>query len=293
MPSALADIAAGLVIGTEGLWPATARPWALLLATLGIYHGALALNDWRDREQDRATRPDRPIPAGAISPAAALGVGTCLVLGGVVCAAWADARVGAWMAAVAACAVGYDLYGRGPWLGPLLLGSCRFGNLAAGLLFGHWTLTVPTHSLPRALLVPLLYGIYVFVISRMARLEDGEDRAALAQRPRRALITAALLLAAAPLVHPNQPPWWITSAAVALGAAAAVGLLQEALATGEWTPGRVGRATGMSLRRLLILTSCAALMAYDGVHVAGWVVCLLILLGYPFSLVLRKAFPPT
>src|SRR6185295_14130142 len=72
--------------------------------------------------------------------------------------------------AVAACAAFYDLFGRGAWLGPLLLGLCRAGNLGLGLAYastlGAWR--------PALSCAPLAYGLYVFLVSRLARLEDVE-----------------------------------------------------------------------------------------------------------------------
>ena len=76
-PSAAADVAAGLVLGGRGHVPAGAAPWLLLGGSLSIYTGALALNDWADRERDRAERPERPLPSGAISPGAARCAARC------------------------------------------------------------------------------------------------------------------------------------------------------------------------------------------------------------------------
>jgi len=66
-PSAIADIAAGILLGGQGHWPTSSRaPAGLMLASLCIVHGAMILNDWSDRGGDGLTRPDRPIPSGAV-----------------------------------------------------------------------------------------------------------------------------------------------------------------------------------------------------------------------------------
>ena len=44
LPSAVADIAAGVVLGA-GVWPAGPGPFLLIAASLAVYHGALVLND--------------------------------------------------------------------------------------------------------------------------------------------------------------------------------------------------------------------------------------------------------
>jgi hypothetical protein len=130
-PSAAADVAAGLTIAHAG---AASAPelWWLVPSSLCIYHGSMALNDWSDRAEDERVRPDRPIPSGAIDPRAALAAALLLLLGGVAFAALALPAAALWMGGVALCASFYNLAGRGPWLGPLLLAACRAGNLGVG-----------------------------------------------------------------------------------------------------------------------------------------------------------------
>src|SRR5882672_4413105 len=84
-PSAAADIAAGVVLAS-GLWPASGKPWLLMLASLCVYHGGMALNDWADRAADAQSRPTRPIPSGAISARVALVLALALLLTGPVLA---------------------------------------------------------------------------------------------------------------------------------------------------------------------------------------------------------------
>ena len=73
-PSAFADVAAGIVLGTRGAGLPLGTSALLVLASLCVYHGGMALNDWVDREGDRRTRPERPIPSGAIPAPAALAI---------------------------------------------------------------------------------------------------------------------------------------------------------------------------------------------------------------------------
>ena len=54
------------------------------LAMVFFYTAGMVLNDVADAEIDRRERPERPIPSGAISPAAAIGVFVALVCGGLV-----------------------------------------------------------------------------------------------------------------------------------------------------------------------------------------------------------------
>jgi 4-hydroxybenzoate polyprenyltransferase len=297
MPSAAADVLVGVVIGSGGHWPGGGAPFWLLAASLCIYHGALALNDWADREDDRHERPDRPLASGAIRPATALGLSAVLILGGGLLAFGAGSRTGLWMGVVASLAVAYDLCGRGPLLGPLLLGLCRAGNLGAGLLLASWQggqAQVSANPAPALLAPALLYGAYVFVVSRLGRLEDREDPRPLGQRPARALNSAALLLAATPLlalVLPGATAWGAVLAAF-LAWPAAKGLARAARRREPWTRAAVGANMGLALRRLLIFTASCALIQVE-VGPAPAIVVVLALAGYPASFALRRVFPPS
>ena len=163
-PTAVADVLAGLLVAHGGRLPGAGPSHLLVGASLAIYHGNLALNDWRDRVHDGETRPERPLPSGRIAPGRALQLGLCLAALGLVLARMADPQAGAFAAVLALLAGAYNLRLRGPWIGPLLLGSCRALNLALGFAYAH------PAAIPRALWsAPLLYGAYVFVVSRLGR----------------------------------------------------------------------------------------------------------------------------
>jgi 4-hydroxybenzoate polyprenyltransferase len=304
-PSAAADVAAGLVVGFGGAWPARASAWWLVPASLGVYHGALALNDWNDRAHDARTRATRPLPSGAIAPNAALALGVALIVLGLVCASLARVESAVWMSAVAACAVLYDLRGRGAWLGPLLLGLCRAGNLGSGLFYASRELS---HPLSFALLLPCIaYGVYVFLVSRLGRMEDAEDGAPLARRPSVLLVAGALVIALVPFCTPHAVLGDLLPS-IAVAFAGAFGLVACAARTREWTRPLVERAMGLCLRRLLVFTAAAAMAAFHGRVIVLWsdysstttpaawpalVVGIAILAGYPLAFGLRKLFPPS
>lgn len=291
-PSAAADIAAGIVLGA-GVWPGGSTPFLLILASLAIYHGGLALNDWGDRDHDGRTRPDRPIPSGDIAPPMALGLGLGgLVLGPALAFALSP-RVGMVLAGVALCAALYDLWGRGPWRGPSMLALCRAGNLYAGLLFGILHAQgAGAGSLDGRLLFPLAYGLYVFVVSRLGRLEDGEDTLDSDQTPRRILGGIAAILLATGILGGGLVEGSILRRMlpVAVALASAWGIVQVSHSPEPFTPQRIGMAMGACLRRLLIV-SCIAALASPGP--AGLWVAAGILLGYPISASLKRTFPPS
>lgn len=282
-PTAVADVLAGLLIGYGGGLPGARVTLLLVGASLCVYHAGMALNDWFDRDHDARTRPDRPIPSGAVSLGAGLAVPLLLIGVGVALAAWASPEAGGWMAGIAVCAFVYDGWGRGPWIGPAMLALCRAGNLALGIVAAG-ALGGP------ALAAPLLYGLYVLTVSRLGRLEDGEDRALAGGRPRRLLLWAAFLLvlvAALPLTGATPGS---RLGALALCGAGSVGLVRRALEPAEWTPGRVGASMGLALRRLLVFTAaCCVLTATS----TGVLTGLCLLLGFPISWSLRRSFPPS
>jgi 4-hydroxybenzoate polyprenyltransferase len=323
-PSAAADVAAGTVLGA-GFWPGGAGPWLLIAASLSIYHGGMALNDWADRAHDAATRSDRPIPSGRVPAGAAALLGFALLVAGPWIALGADRSAAYVLAGVAVLAAAYDLFGRGPVLGPLLLGLCRAGNLGAGIVFGRaagagayaWETERALFALvPGDLAIAAVYGGYVVAVSFLGRLEDGEDERPLGRRPSVLIAVAAGLLLSLPIVPPPELPslgpggaWVPPPAEVVAGfaepgflqdnritlatvvaALGAFGLLRLAFRTTPWTRTRVMQAMGMALRRLLVFTATAALLRGTP---AGLAACVAILAGYPVSFALRKVFPPS
>ncbi|MFN0007537.1 MAG: UbiA family prenyltransferase [Planctomycetota bacterium] len=285
-PTAAADIAAGVVAGAGG-WIGGSAPFLLILASLCVYHGGMVLNDWRDREEDRRVRSDRPIPSGRIPAGAALILGLALLAAGPVIALRVSPSCGAAIGAVALAALLYDLALRGAWLGPLLLAFCRGANLAAGLLLGSGGSLGILILLP-----PLLYAAYVFTVSRLARLEDADRNEQQRASPSWLLGVAAVLLLLAPcaaLLHPLES-LARPCAALLLAAAGALGLIRAAHRPGIWSSEDLTRATGFALRRLLVFTAAVALSAGG---TASWIVAGAILCGYPVSFALRGVFPPS
>ena len=91
LPSAVADVTVGMLLGGAGVWPEGVAPGLLVLSSLGIYHGSMALNDWADRHEDARLRPGRPLPSGALGAPLALWLGLGLLALGVAAAFRIDA----------------------------------------------------------------------------------------------------------------------------------------------------------------------------------------------------------
>jgi 4-hydroxybenzoate polyprenyltransferase len=282
-----------------------------MLASLCVYHGGMALNDWADRETDLRARPDRPIPSGRVSASSALAAAMLLLVAGPALALVADPTSALVLAAVSLAAVVYDVSARGAWIGPLLLAACRAGNLSAGMIYGATcrvetadsfggSLGVVSLGVDRATLVALAaaYAFYVFFVSRLGRLEDTESESTLGRAPSLYLAGAALMLLApaiaalARVVHAELAE---REAGIACAGAAFVAiwgsgpLAARAWKTRAWRKLDVLRAMGLALRRLLVFSAGTALIAGN----AGWIVAAAILCGYPISYLLRGVFPPS
>ena len=298
--TAIGDALVGLSLAHVGRFP-DARAFWLVPASLGIHHGAMALNDWADREADTRENRPRPIPRGQVGATEALIVAVGLMTIGVLCGFMVAPAVGAWMAGVALLAAAYDLFGRGPMLGPLLLGACRAGNLAAGAMVARSLGADPVGNDAGLLWVGLSYGMYVFGVSGLARLEDDEDPRPLGLRPQRALsrVTSGLLFSVLgvlliwPLGVP-QPPALYVGLVVALGIVGtfAARVVVPAYGKRDWTRADCGRMTGQLLRALLLIQAALAL-PFALVGPMGVVAVVACLLGYPLATSLRKVFPPT
>ncbi|MEY2746644.1 MAG: hypothetical protein RL112_1686 [Planctomycetota bacterium] len=295
-PSAAADALAGLALAhgaaamVEGGLVFGPEAWAALPAqlgaSLGVYHGALALNDWRDREHDRRTRPTRPIPSGAVPPWLAFLLGSALVLGGVSCASTLGPTATTWTGVIALLALLYTFVARGPVAGPALLGACRGANLASpAVQTGAW-------SEPLVLAASLVYALYVACISKLGRHEDGveQDASGLRQRLWLGAATASLLCAAV-VGWLGKDAWLPRIVAAALATGAAGGLARHLVGATLADPSAVQGAMGDALRRMLPLLAVLVLaVALD--HTA-WIVAGCILAGLPLAWLLRRVAPPT
>lgn len=295
-PSAAADAVAGLTLAhgaaamAHGGLVFGAAAWSALPAQLGaslcVYHGALALNDWRDREHDRRTRPTRPIPSGAIAPWLAFALGGALMLCGVLCAATLGPRATLWTGVIALLALAYTFVARGPVAGPALLGACRGANLASpAVQTGAW-------GEPLVVAASLVYAFYVACISKLGRHEDGVELDTTGWRQRLWLAGAtACLLCAAVVGWLGKDAWLPRIVAAALAAGAAGGLARHLADRTLADPLAVQAAMGDALRRMLPLLAVLVLaVALD--HTA-WVVAGCILAGLPLAWLLRRVAPPT
>jgi 4-hydroxybenzoate polyprenyltransferase len=123
LPAVWSNCLAGWWLNGAGPW--TSLPLLFAGATF-LYLGGAFLNDALDARYDRQFRRARPIPSGAVSPAAVLLLALVWLLLGEVCLFALGKAPGSLGLALAFCAVVYNATHRLVTFSPLFLGLCRF-----------------------------------------------------------------------------------------------------------------------------------------------------------------------
>jgi 4-hydroxybenzoate polyprenyltransferase len=221
LPSVWSNVLAALVLSTPAaadgatshLWPPAAI-WvgATLVGSLA-YAGGAMLNDVFDAAFDRRHRPDRAIPSGAVSRAAAAWVGGLMLAASVVLFGGALGASWLWATVMAGAIVSYDwLHKR--WAGSvLLMAACRAG-------LGVTVASLPGHAFTPALLVWAgVLAVYIVGLSLIARAEyrPGAPAAVLGRWVGRLLAGMPLVDAAAVLAVGAWPAAIACAAAVPAG----------------------------------------------------------------------------
>ncbi len=164
-----ATLAGGLPL-PGAAWRAAAAMWC-------VTGFGYASNDWFDRAEDAINKPDRPLPAGAISPAVALWLALALACGALLLAAAIGAAPFAVALAVLALLTWYNMR---------LKSSAGGGNLLVALLAGTTLVvgSVAVLGLRPAALAPvwasaLLLAAFIAAREIVKTVEDmAGDRAA-------------------------------------------------------------------------------------------------------------------
>lgn len=160
-----ADVLAGFFVATGAttldLLPA--NPLWLILASIGLYGGGVALNDALDAEIDAVERPERPIPRGAVPRRHALRLGFALLAAGSAAAFVYDPASGLLAVVIAGLVLLYDArlkhHAAG---GPIAIGLCRGLNLLLGLSTLPWMVG----AFWWLALIPLLFTAGIGLLSR-------------------------------------------------------------------------------------------------------------------------------
>jgi len=183
-PTLVADLCAGVALGaSRGGLDANGTAGLMLVlrllpVSLLLFVGGMALNARVDVEEDRRTRPKRPLPSGDVAPefATAIAVVALLAAPAVAWLVGGGLRrdvalcAGAIMAVIA---VYHTPLKRSPVAGPLLLGAVRGGDL----LLGAIGVAGRDGGVAAAGFAAACYALYVAGASFIAHQEDRDARA--------------------------------------------------------------------------------------------------------------------
>ncbi|WP_203994375.1 SCO3242 family prenyltransferase [Sphaerisporangium rufum] len=269
MPAAL-SVPGDVVAGAAAAGVLGRRTAGLATASVCLYWAGMAANDWADRHVDAVERPERPIPAGRVSPGAALALAAGLTAAGVSAAALAGGRRAAAVAGALATAVwAYDTAAKGTAAGPPAMALCR----VLDVLLGAAPSARPARALPGALAV----GAHTYLLTTLSRHEVSGT----GQRLPAGTLAATLALAAGVARRPAG-----VRAALAAWYAGRFGLAQ-ARAVAEPSAGNIRAAVGTGIVALPALQG--ALTAAAGAPRAG----LAVAAAEPLGRVLAAKVSPT
>ncbi|MGC4874775.1 SCO3242 family prenyltransferase [Micromonospora sp. DT43] len=190
-PAAL-SVPGDVVAGAAAAGALSPRTPALAGASVLLYWAGMAANDWADRRLDAVERPERPIPSGRVTPAAALGLAAGLTAAGVGLAAAVGGRRAAALAVPLAASIwGYDLLAKNTAAGPAVMAACRGLDVLLGASGGN---------LARALPSAATVAAHTWTVTTLSRREVSGADAAL---PMRTLVGTALVAASAAVAVPG------------------------------------------------------------------------------------------
>jgi 4-hydroxybenzoate polyprenyltransferase len=159
--TAVADPFAGWLIAGGAQHAAWELP-VILVVSLFLYAAGMVLNDCFDYHTDCRERPNRPVPRGAINLQSAWINGWSMLVAGLVLSLALGSTRMMVVLGLALAIVTYNAWAKkSAWLGPLIMGLCRFLNFTWGMggLDGHlW-------------MAPVALAGYVIGLSVIARTE--------------------------------------------------------------------------------------------------------------------------
>lgn len=165
LPSVAGNVLAALVLSAPGFAFPAAIPLALaVFAGWLIYAGGATFNDVADAGFDARHRPERAIPRGAVSRAAAAAVAAVQMAAGLGLLVFNGASP-VWAAALAGVILAYDWTHKRWTASVLLMAGCR-------VLLGLTVASLPGHVFTPGLLAWLaVLFVYIVGLSLLARRE--------------------------------------------------------------------------------------------------------------------------
>jgi 4-hydroxybenzoate polyprenyltransferase len=144
----------------------------LLLSSTCLYSAGMVWNDYFDIDQDKRERPFRPLASGRVPIGEAFRLGMALFGVGLLFAAVADWQNGeaGWKSLTCAIILTaaillYDGWLKRTWMGPIMMGTCRFMNVLLGLSVSA---QAPAGW---GVALALVVGVYIAGVTWFARTE--------------------------------------------------------------------------------------------------------------------------
>jgi 4-hydroxybenzoate polyprenyltransferase len=254
--SALFTVPGDAVAGAVAAGRAPCRGTALAAgSSLCLYEAGMALNDWADRAEDAVERPERPLPSGRVSPAAALAAATGLTAAGLALAARAGRLPLATASALAATVWAYDLRLKHTPAGPAAMATARTLDVLLGATTAIPPGTGPRNASPaRALSTAAFMGAHTLAVTAVSRREAQGGAPAV---PLAALGAVAAIAAGATSPRWRRTPMTLAATAAYLGTAVRP-LTHAAL---NPSPPLLQRAVGGGIRAMIPLQAALAARA--------------------------------
>jgi len=142
--------------------------YTVMGAALAFYASGLLANDCFDRALDARERPNRPIPSGAVSAMAVIGVALLLSLAGILMTLPAGRTAFTIGLLLTLASWFYNAFGKGMvWLAPFSMGICR----GLSLMLGAAVLGFDGLKTSAVLVAALFMTLYIALITLIARDE--------------------------------------------------------------------------------------------------------------------------
>lgn len=131
VPSAITNILSAFLIANQS-WQPTLELLLLIFCSCFLYISGMILNDWCDVEQDRSSRPWRPVASGRIGRRTAGYAYLALTAAGLLAGGIAGWRPFLIAIALVAAISSYNLIWKATIFGPISMAACRFLNILLG-----------------------------------------------------------------------------------------------------------------------------------------------------------------
>jgi 4-hydroxybenzoate polyprenyltransferase len=260
LPSALSNVLIGFLLANETWQPAMSLTW-LLLASACLYSAGMVLNDVFDIDVDQKDRSSRPLPSGKVGLKAATTVGFALLIAGPLFASLVSSS-SLCVAVILAFAVYlYDGPLKRTAAAPAVMGSCRTLNILLGASIAA---SIPAVAIWYAIAI----GIFVTGFTTLARNEAKENQTLSQLIPGSLVMIAGLgkiiFVAWRFGQVENTDPTYARLLPVGIGFICLPILRRLALALSTTTGAAVQTTVITSLRSLIVLDACMALLVTNG-----------------------------